>query len=90
MPRTFTSWMLLASSLLLVAVAACDDEPGPDLEAAVAEVARIVRESGALNATRAFADEEAERALSALQLVPPGWARSLLEAAVEGAARRGR
>ena len=64
-------------------------EPGALLEQKVAEVAEVVRSSGALAATRAFADEEAERALSALREVPPGWARGLLEAAVEGAARRG-
>lgn len=64
-------------------------EPGALLERKVAEVAEVVRASGALAATRAFADEEAERALSALREVPSGWARGLLEAAVEGAARRG-
>lgn len=67
-----------------------DLEPGPELESAAAEVAEVVRASGALSATRAFADEEAERALSALRELPGGWARNLLEAAVEAAARRGR
>ena len=76
--------------LPLLLRAMVDLEPGPELAAAAAEVADVVRASGALNATRAFADEEAERALAALRELPGGWARSLLEAAVEAAARRGR